>query len=436
MSRPSISAPTPWTFPLPVSRVLDNGLRVTVCDLPGQHLAAVELVLPTPLEAEPRHLEGVATVALHSSDEATSSQPDIVEQLELTAAAIGGNTSWNHTRLSLSAPTWRLRQALRLMASVAREPSFEPSDVSHHAEAQVAAFETSLASPSAVTQQTLRTALYGDWQREGRRLAGTPETLNAVDREAVQAWHARVWHPRGAELIIAGDLREDPEALAESFMTWQGPHQSPPEPSEATAQAPRFLLVDQPQAAQTTIQMAAPIPGRRDNDWAALKLGGHIMCGAFASRLNLELRERLGYTYGVSGGANARQVSGLFRIGMAVDNSSAPEAIARTLEALALPQPFTQEEVANSAHYLVQVAPLSYETAADIAHQTAVLAAAGLGPEFVNQLHAALASTQAEHVNQAWKRAVSPATMTIAVGGPAAILQPALEALGYDVDMA
>ncbi|MDO5093161.1 MAG: pitrilysin family protein [Propionibacteriaceae bacterium] len=429
MTRPAIADPSPWDFPLPTSSRLGNGLTLTLFDLPGQHLAAVELVLPTPVAAEPRDREGVATVALLSSDEATSSRPDVVELLELEGAAVGGTTFWNHSRLGLSAPVSRLRQAMPLFASITQEPSFEPADVAHHVEAQVAAFETRLASPTAVTQQAMQAALYGVQQREGRPLAGIPDTLRAIDRQAVQAWHAQTWRPEGAELIVAGDLAGEPAELVESFAAWQGT--VPAAPVEASPQPPRFLLVDQPHAAQTIIQVSAPTPGRRDPRWAALKLGGHVMCGAFASRLNLELRERLGYTYGVSGGVSARQAGGVFRAGMAVENAAAPDAVARTLAALALPQPFTQDEVADAARYLVRVAPLSYETAADIARQAAVLAVAGLHPQFVNQHRAALATTDAEQVNAAWAEVISPEKVTVVVGGPAAQLQPALEPLGF-----
>ena len=430
MTRPAIADPSPWDFPLPMSSRLANGLTLTLFDLPGQHLAAVELVLPTPVAVEPRDMEGVATVALLSSDEATSSRPDVVELLELEGSAVGGAAFWSHSRLGLSAPTRRLRQAMPLFASITQEPSFEPSDVAHHVEAQVAAFRTRLASPSAVTQLAMQAALYGAQQREGRPLAGTPDTLHAIDRQAVQAWHARTWQPEGAELIIAGDLIGDPSELAESFASWQGTLLAPQ--NEARPQPPRFLLVDQPHAAQTIIQVSAPTPGRRDHRWAALKLGGHVMCGAFSSRLNLELRERLGYTYGVSGGVSARQTDGSFHAAMAVENAAASDAVARILEAMALPQPFTQKEVTDAARYLVQVAPLSYETAADIARQAAVLTVAGLRPEFVNQHRAALAATDAGQVNAAWSEAISPETVTIVVGGPAAQLQPALGPLGFD----
>jgi len=153
------------------------------------------------------------------------------------------------------------------------------------------------------------------------------------------------------------------------------------------------VLVDLPQAAQTVVQAFIPTPGREHSDWTALKLGGHAMCGAFASRLNLELRERLGYTYGISGGVSPRRGGGALSIETALSNESAADATARLLDALALETPFSDNEILDAAHYLVQVSPLHYETAADITAQTAALTAAGLDTGFVNRYQAALSTT-------------------------------------------
>jgi len=114
--RPAIVEPRPWHFPKLLRSSLDSGLELAFINLPGQALASVELVLPGPLEAEPREMEGVATVVLHSCDEATITLPDIVERLELQGAAMLGKSTWGYTRLGLSAPDPPLPQAHDLFA--------------------------------------------------------------------------------------------------------------------------------------------------------------------------------------------------------------------------------------------------------------------------------------------------------------------------------
>lgn len=431
MSRPAVVDPSPWQFPLPHETRLDNGLRLWRIHLPGQRLVAAELVLPAPVAMEDRCLEGIAAVALHAADEATRSHPDVIEQLEVQGAALGGSTGWHHTHLSLSVPARRLPNALRLFAEVVTEPAYDDDAVAHHAEALEAAWRQRMAAPGGRAPQQLRAALFGPECREGRELTGTAETLAAIRPDDVVAWHARHWHPAGATLVVAGDLEDlDDASLLSPFERWRpgAPDEVPEEPGARDRR--RCVVVDHPGAAQTVIRAAQFTPGRRDVSWPALKLGGHAMAGAFSSRLNLELRERRGFTYGVSGGVAPRRLGGWFTVAAAVANESAAECVALIHQHLALPEDLTTVEVADCARFLVQAAPLNYETAADIAHQSAVLAAAKEHPRFVNEVNARYATLSAEEVSTTWRRLIAPERLTAVLVGPAEQLSRDLERVG------
>lgn len=419
MTRPVVLDPPPWQFPLPEESVLPNGLRLWRSHLPGQPLVAAELVLDTPLAQEDPALEGVATVALHAADEATHSHPGIVEELELQGAALGGSVSWHHTQTSLSVPARRLGAALGLFASVIREPAFQAPAVALHLESLDAAWSRRRATPEGRAPLELRAALFGTNQREGRELSGSPETLGAITPDAVQQWHAQFWRPTGATLVVVGDLSGiRDEDLVADLVDWDATTPAVPTPAPLSRSG-GCVVVDHPGAAQTVIRAAVLTPGRRDPDWAALKLGGHAMVGAFSSRLNLELRERKGFTYGVSGGVTARHHGGWFSLATSVANEAAAESVARIRDHVALETAFTPQEVGDCARFLVQVAPLSNETAADIAHQAALLAAAGEQPGFVNEINARLTRTTPEEVTSVWRRRISSEEVTTVLVGPA-----------------
>ncbi len=434
MTRPPVSLSGAWHFPEPVVSTLAGGMRVWAFDLPGQHIAAMEVVLPTTLSAEPRDVEGVATVALHSIDEGTRTHPDgrISELLELQGAALHGGASQNHTRLGGDAPAHRLPAVLDLLAEVIQEPAFAPEDIEHHVEMQVAAFDSRIASPGWVAKQALRQVLFGDESREGRPAAGTPETLQAITRDDVLAWHASQWTGGDATLVVAGDLADiDMGSAMAPLERWSGA-------GTAASLAPedmrpsQVVLVDMPDAVQTTIHAGCLTVGRRHPDWAALKLAGHAMCGAFASRLNLELRERRGYTYGVGGGFTARRADGQFFVGGSFRVDVAADALRRLLDGVALTEPFTAAEVNDAKRYLVGIAPLANETASDIARQASVLAAVGERPSFVNEHFAALELPTVEQVSAAFRQHVYPDAVSVAMSGPATTLVPALRAAGLD----
>lgn len=434
MNRPTVSLSGAWHFPEPQVFTLDGGLKVWSFDLPGQHIAALEVVMPTSLATEPRPIEGVATVALHSIDEGTRTHPEgrISELLELQGAALHGHAAQHQSQLGGDAPAHRLPAVIELLAEVIREPSFDPSDIEHHVEMQVAGFASRVASPGWVAKQALRQVLFGTDSREGRPAAGTPETLHAIGRDDVLAWHTAHWSGGDATLVLAGDLSGvDLSSALKPLEQWSGT--APRTPATPTLAGPtQLVLVDMPDAVQATIHVGSLTVGRRHEDWAALKLGGHAMCGAFASRLNLELRERQGYTYGVGGGFSARLDDGQFSVGGSFRVDVAADALRRLMAGLDLTEPFSTSEIEDARRYLIGVAPLANETASDIARQAAVLAAVGEQPSFVNQHFAALERPTAEQVTAAMRRHVHRDTLSVAISGPAETLVPALRAAGLD----
>ncbi|MEO7589016.1 MAG: pitrilysin family protein, partial [Arachnia sp.] len=369
MNRPPVTLAGAWHYPEPEVLLLEGGTQVWAFHLPGQHIAALELVLPTSLSAEPRPIEGVATVALHSADEGTLSNPDgrISELLELQGAALHGHATQSHTLLGGDAPAHRLPSVIELLAEVVTEPSFEQADIEHHVEMQVAAFDSRVASPGWVAKQALRQVLFGTESREGRPAAGTPETLQAITRDDVRDWHTAQWQGGNATLVVAGDLTGlDLTSTLSPLSVWGG-YPTHVELEPTIRRPAQIVLVDMPDAVQATIHAGGLTVGRRHPDWAALKLGGHAMCGAFASRLNLELRERQGYTYGVGGGFTARRDDGQFFVGGSFRVEVAADALRRLLAGLELADPFTSAEVEDAKRYLIGVAPLANETASDIA---------------------------------------------------------------------
>lgn len=434
MTRPIVTLAGAWTFPEPQVFTLSGGMKVWAFDLPGQHIAALDVVMPSSLADEPRSIEGVATVALHSIDEGTRAHPDgrISELLELQGAALHGSAAQHHTRLGGDAPAHRLPAVTKLLAEILQQPDFAATDIEHHVEMQVAAFDSRIASPGWVAKDALRQVLFGAEARQGRPASGTPETLKAIGRDDVLAWHAAHWGGKDATLILAGDLAgiDLGEALA-PLSGWTG--SGAPQHSESTpVREAQVVLVDMPDAVQATIHAGCFTVGRRHPDWAALKLAGHAMCGAFASRLNLELRERQGYTYGVGGGFTARREDGQFSVGGSFRVDVASDALVRLLRGLDLAEPFTNAEVADAKRFLVGIAPLANETASDIVRQAAALAAAGEPSSFVNEHFAALEIPTAEQVTAAFRRQIRRDAMSVAISGPVATMLPSLRAAGLD----
>ncbi|AQP47290.1 hypothetical protein BW730_07035 [Tessaracoccus aquimaris] len=430
MNRPDVSLATPWQFPTPTILRLPNGLSVWHFHLPGQHIATFELVLPAPLSDEPLEREGVATVALHAIDEGTVAHPAgrIGELLEANGATLHGVAKYRHTTFGGQAPSRRLGDVLPLFTEILSQPDYEARDVAHHVEAQEAGFDSTLASPGGANRMALRRALYGLEHRDGRPAAGTPATLHGIGVDDVRAWHARHFSPDGATLLIAGAV--DPDVVVERLAAWEADG-SPASPADtAPVQPRRVVVVDRPDAVQATVAMGLRTVTRDDPRWPALRVAGHAIAGAFASRLNLELRERLGYTYGIGGGFAPGVSEGQFSVGGSIRTEVAGDAVTRLLDGLALAEPFSDAEVDDARRFLIGVAPLANETSADIVAQASSLAAAGLDPAYLARHFDDLAVVSAADATTAYRSVVSPEQACVAVTGDAAVLVPELEERG------
>lgn len=436
MIRPDVTLSQAWHFPTPTVMSLPTGLTVWHVHLPGQHLATFELVLPVALAAEPRDREGLGTVALHAIDEGTVSHPDgrIGELLEGQGATLHGTARLRYTTFGGQAPIRRLPEVLRLFVEVLAEPEYAERDVAHHIEAQVAAYDSKLASPGPSARLALRRELYGAEHREGRPAAGTPATLGQLTAADAHAWHRRHFTPDGAVLLVAGDL-PDPAPLSR-LADWVGPGRgSGSTPAPAPDGRSRIVVVDRPGSVQATILIGRRSVPRSHERWPALRLAGHAVVGAFASRLNLELRERLGYSYGIGGGFSPGVGESQFTVGGSVRTEVAADAVARLLDGLELRDPFTAAEIDDARRYLVGVAPLANETSADIVGQASALAAAGLDAGYMNRHFADLGVVTPAQATEAFRDEVRPDTLTVAVAGAAEELLPALAARGLAAEV-
>lgn len=431
MNRPDVQLATPWHFPDPTVVRLDSGLTVWHFHLPGQHVATFEVVLPTPLTDEPRDKEGIANVALHAIDEGTRAHPDgaIGALLENQGATLHGNTRHRYAVLGGQAPSRRVPEVLPLFAEVLTEPAYAADDVAHHVEAQLASFAAQLASPGGANRLALRSALFEPNHRDSRPTSGLPDTLANLTATDAAAWHRQHFSPAGATLVVAGAVNLD--AVLAGIAPWRAPASATADqPITSPAKAPTVVVVDHPEAVQATLAVATRTVTRQDPRWAALRVAGHCVAGAFASRLNLELRERLGYTYGIGGGFAPGVDEGQFSVGGSVRTEVAGDAVARLLDGLALADPLTEREVSDARQYLVGIAPLANETSAAIVTQAATLAGSGMDPGYVNDHFAELATVDADVATAAFREVIDPGRLTIAVTGAAAELVPALEQLG------
>lgn len=442
-TRPSVSAASPWAFPESSRESLQSGLRVVRVEMPGQQVVTAELALDVPLAAEPRAQEGVASLVLNTSDEGTRDHPGaaMAEAMESIAAAYDGSCGLTATHAGIDVPRRNLDGALDLLAEVVRRTALADEDVMRQVSQARAGLAQAAQSGPALAALAAARAVWPLEHRAARPTGGTGATLDAITPDDVRGFHESMWRPAGGVLVIAGEGVGSVGAGA--FASWTGERQHGAEtpagvvPGEPAAGSARTVtLVDRPDAVQADVRAQALVPGRDDPRWAALKVACGALGGTFGSRLNSVLREEKGWSYGVSAFVQALRDGGLATMGGAFRSEVAAKALVTALELLDPASGRLRDaEVKAARDNAVGVAPLQYDTASAVAHQVSVLEMAGLGGSWVDEHMSRMAQVGADDANRAWQELLAPPVWKVAMAGRAAVLVPALEDAGFEVEV-
>ena len=435
--RPAVKAAARWVFPEPARWWLDNGLQVLACHRPGQHIAAVSLVLDAPLSTEPSEIEGVATITQRCLDEGTASHPGpaFAERLEDIGALLSGSAGYAASDLLLEVPARRLAEALPLLAQAITEPELRASDVDRHRSLRLAEIDHTMANSSNRAQIAFRQACIPGRFRTSRLAGGTAATVAAITQDDVSAYHARHYRPDGATLVISGDLTNEVyHQAAAAFGDWVVPgtlavhHQTP------VSRTPHCWLIDRPGAVQADIRLGGFGLDRGDPRWADLQVATHALGGAFLSRLNRVLREEKGFTYGVHLVNSPMRDGGLLAVQGSFRTEVVPEALGLARGLLDVTgNPITAQEVFDAVNYINGIAPLRYSTAQGVTERVSSLVGAGLSAEFVNSNAVALTRVTPESATQVIGELLPPDALTLVVVGDAAALRGPLVASGWPV---
>ncbi len=432
IERPEVAAPPAWRFPAISECRLSNGIRLLRVHLPGQYVTSSRLVVQAPIAAEPDGADGVALLTSRTLDEGTEVRTgeEFAAAVERQGAHYGASVYDASVHVSIDVAAGRLGPALTLLAEAVSQPVFPESEIARHIALRIGEIEQDHADPGSLAHETFSAHVFDAATRLARPVGGTAASVAALDRAVVQAYYEATYTPSRATLVVAGDLTGvDVEALAEAALGSWTATVAGSDALIAPGAAPgaRLVVVDRPGAVHTELVIGCPGPDRTDAAWAEHVLAARIVGGTITSRLDAELREEKGYTYGIRASFSPYARGGLFSASGSVRTEVTGAALSDALRILATARDgFTDLEVADAAGYLTRMAPLRYETAADISSQLASNVANGVGIDFVDRHQAALAAVTPTGATAAYSASVALDGFTVVAVGDAAAIEAQL----------
>jgi zinc protease len=425
-----------FDFPDVEALDLGNGLALRTARLPRLPLVSTLLVLSASESSLEEERAGLAVLTANALEGGTGGRTagELAEALESIGAGLQAAAGWDATTLALTCVAERLPEALALLAEVARDPSFPDTEVARARDQQLARIRQRAMDPSALANDWAARLFHEDRVPYGRPVAGTHDSVATLDHQAVRGFAEASYRPRGSALVLAGDVDVgDAAELAQTaFGSWTG--SAPPRREvEARARSSRRTIhvVHRPGAVQSEIRVGHPGVNRVHPDYFPLIVANSVLGGAFTSRLNLNLRERHGFTYGVRSRFHFRRDAGPFVVSASVGSEVTAAAVRETLselEAFAREGP-TEGEVEAARDYIAGVFPLRVETTSQVAARVAELTIFGLPEDHHARYRDRVRGVTTAAAREAAVRHVRPEEATIVVVGDAEVVQASLAAL-------
>ena len=328
-----------FTPPTPVRRRLDNGLELLVVEQPESPIVAFGLMLRTGAADDPKDLPGLASFTAQMLAEGTASRTsrEIASESEFIGARISTEARREYTMLATETLAKHWPTALDLVADLIKHPTFPDHELERVRREHLTDLRRSKDDPTAVAEQLTAGLVFAKDSGFGHPIHGTEAAVSALTRDDLVNYYRRAYSPAGATFIAAGGLSIDEvaERVQAALGDWQAGEAdegNKPAAQDRAGTESTIYLVDHPGAAQSVIRTIQPTIPRRHPDYFGLLVLNSAFGGQFTARLNQNLREEKGYTYGYHSGIQWHSGPSMLVAGGSVQTAVTLESASETLK--------------------------------------------------------------------------------------------------------
>lgn len=430
-TRPAPAAPRDFSFP-DVTRHDTEGVDLHAVHLPGRPRARLLVIGDAGAAAEPTGKEGVAslTAEVLLRGAAGRGSHDLAVAFERVGAQPSTGVGFDTGRAALEAPAGVLAEAADLLATVVRQPTLAERDIVETRDALIDEKHSNMTRAEAIVSRVTRRVVWDSACRYAIAATGNEHTLAGLTVEDVRSFHASRWAGGRLAVIVVGDLsRVDLDAVGAAFTATPTASTSVVEVTGGAGR--RVVLADRPGAAQSALLVSHPGPARGADGEAAADVALAAVVSSFSGRLNLRLREELGYTYGARGGLARRRHGGSFNASMSVRTEVTADAVRETVEVLrgALFDGLTDAEVEQARENVVRRYPVRFDSNSAIAGAVGEIWVNHLDPDHHDRHLEALQAVTTDDATAALRDLVNLDRLTIGVAGDARVVESGLSDL-------
>ena len=426
----------PYAFPAVQQFTLTNGLKVIVVEKHTIPVVEGRLILDAGAMREPAAKNGLAalTGSLLSEGTGTMTGADIARAMDALGAQYFTTANFNAAIADVVALKNVFPQALSLAAKTVMAPSFPASEVGRVKNQTLAAYQQSHARTAGLAADAFVRAAFDSAAPFSRPASGVPATIGALTRDDIVNWHKSMYSPSAATLLLVGDItRAEAQNIAQqAYGSWAGTPASraavanPVRSSSGT----RVILVDRPGSVQSSIVVGQPGFLATDPDYLNMVALNHVLGGGFSSRINMNLREKHGYTYGAFSNLDLRPGGGAFRITSDVRTSSTDSAVVEAVNEYKriASESVPAAELQGMVNNLVSSFPSAVQNVQGLSGRIQQLIIWGLPLDFYTTYRERLAALTPENIRTVATSKLTPNNLIVVVAGDLSKIEAPIKA--------
>jgi zinc protease len=428
---PSLSLPIPRQFKL------SNGLMVLLAEQHNLPIVSANMIVLSGSDRNAPELPGLASFTAEMLDEGTAKRSTL--QIAADCDQIGASLSCgSSTDLSFAAIRTLKRNvdaAFELASDILLNPAFDPEEIERIRNDRLTQILQQKDNPNVLAAKVFFDAIYGPAHPYGYLDVGTEQSNRIMAREMFLRFYQSGYTAGNAALIVAGDITVDElQGLAEKhFGSWKRTGAVPEIPPVSTQRLRRIVIVERPDAPQTNLRIGHLGAARSNPDYAAIDVMNTALGGLFSSRINLNLREKHGYTYGAFSAFAFRRGPGPFLVGTSVRTDVTAPAIAEIFREMGRmrDEEISPEELATAKDSISRSLPGLFETTPESASSIGQLFVHNLPLDYYQRLPEQIESISAVRVREVAQKYLRPEEAVVVAVGDREKIEPALEKLNW-----
>jgi predicted Zn-dependent peptidase len=435
-SKPTAAPPRDYRFPRFERKTLPNGVQLIVAPIAKLPLVTVLALIEAGACTEPQAKRGVAALTARLLLEGAAGMDGVAlaERFERIGASVEAHADWDIAAVSLTTLSTRLPDALALVRDLLRSPTFPEREVQRLKEERLADLLQQLAEPRGLADEQFAHAVYEARARYAAPEEGDAPSVRALTRNDVEQFYLARYQPAATTLVFSGDVTmAAASALAESlFDDWTGTCPTgTPSDIDAVRTGRLVRVVSKTDAPQSELRVGHRGLPRNTPDYFDVMVMNAVLGGLFSSRINLNLREVHGYTYGANSSFDWRRSAGPFVVQTAVKSDVTGAAVQEILTEIERIRSAAigEDELTLATSYLDGVFPIRYETTAAIATALANMVVHGLPEDYYDQYRTHVRAVTTDSVLRAAQRHLHPEELRIVVVGDPTVVAASVEAV-------